>query len=396
MRCASRSRPWPCLCSTRCGTPFTCSRWAGGAARARGGRGTVVGCRRKRPQQPRGRDGRRLLRAGASAFGPRPRAGGGGPPGRQNPPKQALAPPERTNPRSSIPHPSPIPYTLPKTPSPLKKYFSILVWVVGDAYWTYAVCIFVITWFSIVTSAVEAHNNMRRLADIAYFETEARACWVGSSLLPPVPASPVVASSCLAASRLTLFLHVVLRPSCCSVLLSFLGLLSQQLFARNHPGSRSPERPWTAPPRRGRLHTKTNICTQNAPAPKGRGPPPRPLHAAALPRPRPRRRRRRRPGRAVLRLRAAEGGGDRGREHADRRVGARAQGGAPALGEGGRGRGCPASPRVWGASAGPPRRQRHRQAARGTEANQAPPAKPAKPEEARVQDQKQASKSKTD
>ena len=51
-----------------------------------------------------------------------------------------------------------------------------MVWVVGDAYWTYAVCIAAITWFSIVTSAVEAHSNMKRLAGIAYFETEVCVC----------------------------------------------------------------------------------------------------------------------------------------------------------------------------------------------------------------------------
>ncbi len=55
------------------------------------------------------------------------------------------------------------------------------MWVVGDAYWTYAVCIFAITWFSIITSAAEAHSNMKRLADIAYFATEVQGggAWVG-------------------------------------------------------------------------------------------------------------------------------------------------------------------------------------------------------------------------
>lgn len=55
------------------------------------------------------------------------------------------------------------------------QYFSVVVWVVGDAYWTYAVCIMAITWFSIVTGAVEAHSNMKRLARIAHFETEVDA-----------------------------------------------------------------------------------------------------------------------------------------------------------------------------------------------------------------------------
>jgi cation-transporting ATPase 13A3/4/5 len=49
------------------------------------------------------------------------------------------------------------------------QYFSIVVWVAGDAYYTYSVCIFLMTWFSIITSAVETHNNMKRLADIAHF-----------------------------------------------------------------------------------------------------------------------------------------------------------------------------------------------------------------------------------
>ncbi|GFR50065.1 hypothetical protein Agub_g12207, partial [Astrephomene gubernaculifera] len=52
------------------------------------------------------------------------------------------------------------------------QYFSILIWVVGDDYYSYAVCIAAITWFSIISAAVEAHRNMRRLADIAHFECE--------------------------------------------------------------------------------------------------------------------------------------------------------------------------------------------------------------------------------
>lgn len=49
------------------------------------------------------------------------------------------------------------------------QYFSIIIWVAGDSYITYAVCIFAITWFSIITSALETHANARRLADIAHF-----------------------------------------------------------------------------------------------------------------------------------------------------------------------------------------------------------------------------------
>lgn len=57
------------------------------------------------------------------------------------------------------------------------QYFSIIIWVAGDQYYTYAVCILVITWFSIITSAVETHQNMKRLADIAHF-----SCMVGVQL----------------------------------------------------------------------------------------------------------------------------------------------------------------------------------------------------------------------
>lgn len=39
----------------------------------------------------------------------------------------------------------------------------------GDQYYSYSVCIAVITWFSIISAAVEAHQNMKRLAEIAHF-----------------------------------------------------------------------------------------------------------------------------------------------------------------------------------------------------------------------------------
>lgn len=55
------------------------------------------------------------------------------------------------------------------------QYFSVIVWVAGDQYYIYAVCIFLITWFSIITSAVETHRNMRRLADMAHY-----TCMVGA------------------------------------------------------------------------------------------------------------------------------------------------------------------------------------------------------------------------
>ncbi|KIZ00480.1 hypothetical protein MNEG_7481 [Monoraphidium neglectum] len=67
------------------------------------------------------------------------------------------------------------------------QYFSIVVWVAGDNYWTYAICIFVITWFSIITSAVEAHSNMKRLADIAYFATEVEVLRGGRFVKLPSP-----------------------------------------------------------------------------------------------------------------------------------------------------------------------------------------------------------------
>ena len=47
------------------------------------------------------------------------------------------------------------------------QYFSVVVWVAGDSYWSYAACILAITWFSIVTGSMEAHSNSARLAGIA-------------------------------------------------------------------------------------------------------------------------------------------------------------------------------------------------------------------------------------
>jgi hypothetical protein len=47
--------------------------------------------------------------------------------------------------------------------------------VVGDQYYTYAVCIMVITWFSIITESVEAHSNAKRLAEIAHYMCRVRA-----------------------------------------------------------------------------------------------------------------------------------------------------------------------------------------------------------------------------
>lgn len=50
------------------------------------------------------------------------------------------------------------------------QYVSIIIWVVGDQYYSYSLCILTITWFSIITSALETHANMKRLASIAYFQ----------------------------------------------------------------------------------------------------------------------------------------------------------------------------------------------------------------------------------
>lgn len=54
------------------------------------------------------------------------------------------------------------------------QYFSIIIWVVGDQYYIYAVCIFLITAFSIITSSLETHQNMKRLAELAHY-----TCMVG-------------------------------------------------------------------------------------------------------------------------------------------------------------------------------------------------------------------------
>lgn len=51
------------------------------------------------------------------------------------------------------------------------QYFSILVWVLGDQYYSYSICIALITWFSIISSAVETHANMARLSEVAQHAT---------------------------------------------------------------------------------------------------------------------------------------------------------------------------------------------------------------------------------
>jgi hypothetical protein len=43
------------------------------------------------------------------------------------------------------------------------------VWIIGDSYYIFSVCIMAITWFSIITNALETHRNMRRLAGIAHY-----------------------------------------------------------------------------------------------------------------------------------------------------------------------------------------------------------------------------------
>ncbi|GLC61164.1 hypothetical protein PLESTB_001725200 [Pleodorina starrii] len=51
------------------------------------------------------------------------------------------------------------------------QYASIIIWIVGE-YYTYSVCIAAITWFAIIYAATLAHNNAKRLADIAAYECE--------------------------------------------------------------------------------------------------------------------------------------------------------------------------------------------------------------------------------
>ena len=62
---------------------------------------------------------------------------------------------------------------------------SLRIW--ADQYYTYSVCIFVITWFSIITSAVESYRNRRRLADIAHFECDVEALRGGRFVTLPSP-----------------------------------------------------------------------------------------------------------------------------------------------------------------------------------------------------------------
>jgi magnesium-transporting ATPase (P-type) len=58
------------------------------------------------------------------------------------------------------------------------QYFSVVIWVAGDQYYIYAVCIFLITAFSIITSSVETHRNMKRLAELAHYTCSVRP-WSG-------------------------------------------------------------------------------------------------------------------------------------------------------------------------------------------------------------------------
>lgn len=52
------------------------------------------------------------------------------------------------------------------------QYFSVLVWIFGDNYYSYAVCIMLITWFSIISEAVQERSNMLRLAKVAQYTCE--------------------------------------------------------------------------------------------------------------------------------------------------------------------------------------------------------------------------------
>ena len=57
----------------------------------------------------------------------------------------------------------------PPPPRPATQFAAVLLWIFVLKYYIYSACIALMTGFSIVSSAVEAHRNMRRLADIACF-----------------------------------------------------------------------------------------------------------------------------------------------------------------------------------------------------------------------------------
>eukprot|EP00201_Polytomella_parva_P017069 CAMPEP_0175055658 /NCGR_PEP_ID=MMETSP0052_2-20121109/10211_1 /TAXON_ID=51329 ORGANISM="Polytomella parva, Strain SAG 63-3" /NCGR_SAMPLE_ID=MMETSP0052_2 /ASSEMBLY_ACC=CAM_ASM_000194 /LENGTH=628 /DNA_ID=CAMNT_0016320545 /DNA_START=102 /DNA_END=1984 /DNA_ORIENTATION=+ len=47
------------------------------------------------------------------------------------------------------------------------QYFSVLLWMIFEAYYSYSICILVVTWFSIISGALETFRNRQRLAEIA-------------------------------------------------------------------------------------------------------------------------------------------------------------------------------------------------------------------------------------
>jgi hypothetical protein len=61
------------------------------------------------------------------------------------------------------------------------QYFAVLVWLV-EAYFTFSAVILAITWFSIITNALEAHRNMERLARIAHYACRVDVCRGGRVL----------------------------------------------------------------------------------------------------------------------------------------------------------------------------------------------------------------------
>ncbi|PNW86612.1 hypothetical protein CHLRE_02g093700v5 [Chlamydomonas reinhardtii] len=93
------------------------------------------------------------------------------------------------------------------------QYFSILIWIVGDAYYSYAVCIAVITWFSIISAAYEAHQNMKRLAEIAHFECEVDV--VRSGEVVRLPSSALVPGDLVVVAPGTLPCDMVLLRGEC-------------------------------------------------------------------------------------------------------------------------------------------------------------------------------------
>jgi hypothetical protein len=65
-----------------------------------------------------------------------------------------LRPPLRTPPSIPPAHSPP--------PNPILQYFSVLIWTVGDQYYSYSVCIMVITWFSIIRRVSHLYTTWQK------------------------------------------------------------------------------------------------------------------------------------------------------------------------------------------------------------------------------------------